>query len=165
MIEEIVKVTLSKESKQKLKQLEGVFPDKQSVVLPVIHIIYDQFGYIDKAAVNEAAEIMNIPSVYFEEAATFYTMFPLKPVGKYLIQVCQNISCTLMGAQGLISYLTEKLAIKTNETTEDGLFSLVVVECLGSCGTAPMMQINDKYYENLTKAKVDEIIEDLRSSA
>jgi len=163
-MEETVKISLSEESKKRLKGLEGVFPDKQSVVLPVIHIIYDQFGYIEKQAVKEAAGLMNISDVYFEEASSFYTMFPLKPVGKYLIQVCQNISCTLMGAEGLISYLDEKHGIKLGETTEDGLFTLVTVECLGSCDTAPMMQINDKYYESLTRAKVDEIIENLRNS-
>ena len=91
-------------------------------------------------------------------------MFPRKQVGKYLIQVCQNISCTLMGAEGLIDYLGKKHGIRLGETTEDGLFTLVTVECLGSCGTAPMMQINDKYYESLTRAKVDEIIENLRNS-
>jgi len=163
-MEETVKISLSEESKKRLKKLEGVFPDKQSVVLPVIHIIYDQFEYIEKQAIKEAASLMNIPDVYFEEAASFYTMFPLKPVGKYLIQVCQNISCTLMGAEGLLSYLDKKHGIRLGETTEDGLFTLVTAECLGSCGTAPMMQINDKYYESLTRAKVDEILENLRNS-
>jgi len=163
-MQETAKISLSEESKKRLRKLEGVFPDRQSVVLPVIHIIYDQFGYIEKQAVKEAAGLMNIPDVYFEEAASFYTMFPRKQVGKYLIQVCQNISCTLMGAEGLIDYLGKKHGIRLGETTEDGLFTLVTVECLGSCGTAPMMQINDKYYESLTRAKVDEIIENLRNS-
>ena len=161
---ESVKEILSGESKARLEKLKTFFPDRQSVVLPVIHTIYDQFGYIDKDAVREAAKFMDIPYVYFEESASFYTMFQLKPVGKYLIQVCQNICCTLMGAEDLVIYLKEKLNIEVGGTTDDGMFSLVLVECLGSCGTAPMMQINDKYYENLTREKVDEILEKLRNS-
>jgi NADH-quinone oxidoreductase subunit E len=162
-MKETIMEGLSENSKKRLHDLEREFPDKQSVVLPVLHIVYDQFGYIDKKALKEAAKIMGMPSVYFEEAASFYTIFPLEPVGKYLIQVCQNISCTLMGAEELVSYLKGKLGIEIGETTKDGLFTLVSVECLGSCGTAPVMQINDKYYENLTRDKVDKILEKLRN--
>jgi len=163
-MEDTVKKSLNKESIERLKTLEHEYPFRQSVVLSVLHVIYDQFGYLDKKAIEEAAEFMNIPKVYFEEAATFYTMFPLKPRGKYLIQVCQNICCTLMGAEELVDYLKEKLGIGVGETTEDNIFSLVVVECLGACAGAPMMQINDIYYEYLTRAKVDEILENLRNS-
>jgi len=163
-MEETAKKSLNKESIERLKKLEREYPFKQSVVLSVLHVIYDQFGYLDKSAIEEAAEYMKIPEVYFEEAATFYTMFPLKPRGKYLIQICQNICCTLMGAEELVDYLKEKLGINVGETTEDKMFSLVVVECLGACAGAPMMQINDIYYEYLTRAKVDEILETLRNS-
>jgi NADH-quinone oxidoreductase E subunit len=163
-MEETVKKSLNKESIERLKGLEHEYPFKQSVVLSVLHVIYDQFGYLDNAAIEEAAEYMKIPEVYFEEAASFYTMFPLKPRGKYLIQVCQNICCTLMGAEELVDYLKEKLGIDVGETTEDNMFSLVVVECLGACAAAPVMQINDIYYEYLTRAKVDEILETLRNS-
>ena len=95
-------------------------------------------------------------------AATFYTMFPKQKVGKYLIQVCTNISCGLMGAESLKEYLLKKLNVKEGGISEDGLFTVVSVECLGSCTTAPMMQVNQTYYENLTKEKVDEILNDLR---
>jgi len=163
-MEKTVKKSLTKESIERLQALEYEYPYKQSVVLSVLHVIYDQFGYLDKAAIEEAAENMHIPKVYFEEAASFYTMFPLKPRGKYLIQVCQNICCTLMGAEELVDYIKEKLGIEVGETTEDKVFSLVVVECLGACAGAPMMQINDIYYEYLTRAKVDEILAKLRNS-
>ena len=165
MMGKTVKEILSEDSKRRIKDLASLFPEKQSIVLMVLHTIYDQFGYLNPEAIKEASLITGIPDVYIEEAASFYTMFPLKPVGKYLIQVCHNISCTLMGAEGLIDYLTEKLGIKPGGTTNDGLFTLVTVECLGSCGTAPVMQINDTYYENLTKAKVDEILDRLREQA
>ncbi|RKX19721.1 MAG: NADH-quinone oxidoreductase subunit NuoE [Candidatus Zixiibacteriota bacterium] len=165
MIDKSSKGLLSESSKEKIEGLICIFPDKQSIILPVLHVIYDQLGYLDSKAIKEAASITEIPDVYFEEAASFYTMFPLEPVGKYLIQVCHNISCTLMGAESLIDYIKEKLGIKPGGTTADGLFTLVTVECLGSCGTAPVMRINDTYYENLTKAKVDKILETLRNQA
>lgn len=138
------------------------FPDKKSIVLPALHLVYEQFGYLDKFAIAEISQRSGVALVYFEEGANFYTMFPTKPVGKYLIQVCHNISCTLMGADQLIQYLEDKLDIKVGETSADGLFTLVTVECLGSCGTAPVMQINDTYHENLTKEKVDRILTKLR---
>jgi NADH-quinone oxidoreductase subunit E len=160
-----VKKMLTDKSKQRLEALKNVFPERKSVTLAALHIIYDQLGYLDTQATDEAAELLEIPKVYFEEAATFYTMFPLKPVGKYLIQVCQNISCTLMGAEELVEYLKEKLGIHVGETTEDKMFTLVLVECLGACGGAPMMQINDLYYEHLTREKVDKILDELRDKA
>jgi len=156
---------LSADSIEKIKALLDVFPQRRSVVLPVLHIVYEQFGYLDKEAIAEAARICDVAKVHFEEAADFYTMFPLKPVGKYLIQVCRNISCSLLGSEELVDYLKSKLGIDVGETTPDGLFTLVVVECLGSCGTAPVAQINDKYYENLTRAKVDSILSELREKA
>jgi len=161
-MDSVKKIYLDEKSLGRLGELKKVFPDRQSVALPVLHVIYDQLGYLDMKAIEEAAGYMEIPKVYFEEAASFYTMFPLKPVGKYLIQVCHNISCTLMGAEELVEYLTQKLGIKVGQTTGDKLFTLVYVECLGACGGAPMMQINDKYYEHLTREKVDKILADLR---
>lgn len=164
-MEKAGKSILSEQFIQRLEKLLKIFPDKQSIVLPALHLVYEQFGYLDKPAIAEIAELSGVPNVYFEEAANFYTMFPTKPVGKYLIQVCQNISCTLMGASELIGYLKNKLGIEVGGTSADSLFTLVAVECLGSCGTAPMMQINDIYYENLTKEKVDQILAKLRQQA
>jgi NADH-quinone oxidoreductase subunit E len=162
---ETMKKMLTDESQRRLRALKNVFPERKSVTLSALHVIYDQFGYLDLKAIAEATEIMEIPKVYFEEAATFYTMFPLEPVGKYLIQVCQNISCTLMGAEELVAYLKQKLSIEVGQTTEDKMFTLVLVECLGACGGAPMMQINDIYYEYLNREKVDKILDDLRDKA
>lgn len=156
------KSLLSEKTLERLEKLMTAFPDRKSIVLPALHLVYEQFGYLDKPAIAEIAARSGVPDIYFEEGANFYTMFPTKPVGKYLIQVCHNISCTLMGADELVQYLEDKLDIKVGETSADGLFTLVTVECLGSCGTAPMMQINDTYYENLTREKVDRILEKLR---
>lgn len=158
---ELPKYQLSDESRLRLRQLAAAFPERKSVVLAALHVIHCQFSYLDGEAIKEAAAVLNLPEVYFEEAASFYTLFPSKVPGKHLIQVCQNISCTLNGAEELIAYLKEKLGIEVGGTTRDGLFTMLAVECLGSCGTAPVMQIDERYYEHLTRARVDEILERL----
>jgi NADH-quinone oxidoreductase E subunit len=131
----------------------------------VLHVIYRQFGHIDKYALKEAAELMELPLIDFEQAASFYTLFPDRPVGKYNIQICRTLSCHLRGAEDLVNILKERLNIGIGEVTADGLFSLSEVECLGSCGTAPVMQINEEYYEDLTRDRVDEILGKLREKA
>ncbi|RKX31764.1 MAG: NADH-quinone oxidoreductase subunit NuoE [Candidatus Zixiibacteriota bacterium] len=156
---------LTDESIKKIKEKMARYPRRKSAVLPALTVAYFQVGHLSDEIYEEISKIIDIPALEIAEASTFYTMFPKKPVGKYLIQVCHNISCALLGADSLISYLEEKLGIKKGETTSDGLFTLISVECLGSCASAPMMQINDKYYEFLTREKVDKILEELRSRA
>lgn len=156
---------LNAESINMIKEKLARYPRRKSVILPALTIAYFQVGHLSSDIYREISEIIDIPALEIAEAATFYTMFPKEPVGKYLIQVCHNISCALLGADNLIKYLEEKLEIKKGETTSDGLFTLISVECLGSCASAPMMQINDKYYENLTKEKVDKILNELRGQA
>jgi len=156
---------LSEKSIARIKEKMTRYPRRKSVILPAITIAYFQLGYLDDDIYQEISKIIDIPVVDIATAASFYTMFPKKPVGKNLIQVCHNISCALLGADSLIGYLEEKLGIKKGETTSDGKFTLITVECLGSCTTAPMMQINDKYYENLTREKVDAILEELGNQA
>jgi NADH-quinone oxidoreductase subunit E len=136
--------------------------DLKSAILPALTVAYRQIGHLDEQIYHEIADIIEIPYIEIAEAASFYTMFPKEPVGKYLIQVCHNISCALLGADSLIGYLENKLGIKKGETTDDNLFTLISVECLGSCASAPMMQINENYYEFLTREKVDRILDELR---
>jgi NADH-quinone oxidoreductase subunit E len=107
------------------------------------------------------AEVMGLPPTEVASVASFYTMFNRQPVGENLIQVCTNISCSLLGAEHIVEYIKNRLGIDVGETTPDNKFTLVTVECLGSCGTAPMMQINDTYYENLTEEKIDQILAEL----
>lgn len=159
------KSVLSEQSIRELKRLKNLYPIRKSSVLMVLHLIYNQFGYIHHEAVREAAGILQIPVIDFDQAASFYTLFPPKKVGKFHIQVCRTISCELRGSEGLKEYLKEKLGIDIGGITADGLFSLTEVECLGSCGTAPVVQINDKYYENLNRARVDKVLDDLRKQA
>ena len=155
-------MSLSKESIEKLQELKDKFPDRRTAILPALHVVYDQFGYVGDEQLKEAAEVVELPYVELAENASFYTMFPKKPVGKYFIQVCNNLSCALLGADSLVEYLLEKLNVKLGETTSDGLFTVVTVECLGSCRTAPMMQVNDEYHENLTRERVDRLLEKFR---
>ncbi|MCD6249031.1 MAG: NAD(P)H-dependent oxidoreductase subunit E [candidate division Zixibacteria bacterium] len=156
---------LTPESVTRIKDAAALYPQAKSAILPAITIAYRQVGHLNPDLYGEIAGILDIPAVEVAEAASFYTMFPKEPVGKYLIQVCHNISCALLGAEGLLSYLQDKLDIEVGETTSDNLFTLVRVECLGSCATAPMMQINHDYYENLSRAEVDRIIEKLTAEA
>lgn len=159
------KICLSEKSVKEIKRLKSLYPIRKSAVLMVLHVIYDQFGFIDPEAVKEAADITRIPMIDFEQAASFYTLFPRKEAGKYHIQVCRTLSCELRGSEELAEFLKEKLHIDMGGVTDDRLFSLTEVECLGSCGTAPVMQVNEKYYENLNRAKVEKILDDLRKQA
>ncbi len=153
---------LSDNTVKKIKATIARYPQRRSCILPALTLAYAQVRRLDDGIYREISNILELKTVDIAAAASFYTMFPKAPVGKYYIQVCHNISCALLGAESLIDYLLKKLDVKLGETTEDGLFTVVTVECLGSCTTAPMMQINDDYYENLTREKVDEILDRLR---
>jgi len=153
---------LNKEIVSKIKSLAKKFPDKNSALLPALHLIQDEFGWIPAEAVKQLAKILDTTPNKIYGVLTFYTMFKTQPVGKYHIQVCRNVSCSLMGAKNIIQHLSEKIKITPGETTKDKKFTLSLVECLGSCGTAPVMMINDKYYENLDEKKVDSILESLK---
>lgn len=153
---------LSEITKKKISELKTKFPEIKSSILPAMHVVLEEVGYYNRDILKQVAELLGLNEMEVTETVSFYTYFPKEGVGKYHIQVCTNLSCMLLGAEGLVSYLEEKLKIKAGETTPDGFFTLSAVECLGSCGTAPMMQVNQIYYENLTRAKVDQIIDDLK---
>lgn len=156
---------LTDECVRQIEERAARYPSKLSAILPAITIAYRHVGHLNAGVYREISRIIEVPYIEVAEAASFYTLFPKEPVGKYLIQVCHNISCALLGADSLIGYLEEKLGIKKGETTADGMFTIISVECLGSCATAPMMQINQDYYENLTREKVDKILEELKAKA
>mgnify|MGYP000353681944 CR=1 FL=1 len=153
---------LSKETTDKIKQLAKKYPEKRSALLPSLYLIQDEFGWLPDPAIRQLAELLDLAPNKIYGVATFYTMFNVEPVGKYHIQVCRNVSCQLMGAKTIIEHLSKKLGIKPGETTSDGKYTLSTVECLGACGSAPVMMINDKYYENLSEQKVDEILQTLQ---
>ena len=137
------------------------YPDRKAVILPALHLAQKEFGYVSDEAIVYIAGLVGTSSSEIEGVATFYTMYNRKPVGKYHVQICRNISCSLLGAEHLIEHVSKKLGVRPGETTPDGKFTLTKVECLGSCGTAPVMQVNDEYHENLTVESIDRILDNL----
>lgn len=154
---------LTEASITEIKEKAAKYPQRKSAILPALTVAYRQVGHVDNEIYKEISKIINIPVVEIAEAATFYTMFPKKPRGKYLLQVCNNISCALRGSDSMIKHLEDKLEIKLGETTDDNMFTLIGVECLGSCATAPMIQVNLDYKENLDKEKVEALIDELKA--
>ncbi|MDE0405604.1 MAG: NADH-quinone oxidoreductase subunit NuoE [Nitrospira sp.] len=142
----------------------GRYPVKRSAMLPLLNLAQKEEGYVSQAAIREIAGILDLTPPQVFETATFYTMLNLKPIGKFHVQVCRSLMCALVGADPLIEWLRKHLGIGLGQTTGDKLFTLSTVECLGSCGTGPMMQINDDYYERLTEEKVGQILKDLRGT-
>jgi len=158
-------MAFSKAAQQELQEIMAQYPDKRSAMLPALAIAQREQGHLTPEAYEWVAENLGTSPTWVASVASFYTMLRTEPVGKYLIQVCTNLSCSLLGAQPLVDCLSERLGIQVGETTPDGLFSLTTVECLGSCATAPVMQVNDRYYEQLTPEQVDEILAGLRREA
>jgi NADH-quinone oxidoreductase subunit E len=153
---------------QEFNRLVARYPsDKQkSALLPVLHLAQDSFGgWLSAETMDYVAELLNIKPIEVYEVATFYSMYNLKPVGKYLFEVCHTGPCMVSGSDNIIDYIKNKLGIGVGETTADGLFTLKTVECLGACGYAPMMQLGKTYREHLTKEKVDAIVDECRKNA
>src|SRR4051812_27164113 len=139
---------------------------QKSAILPVLHLAQEEFGgWLSIEAMDYVAEILNIEPIEVYEVATFYSMYNLKPVGKYIFEVCQTGPCMLNGSDNIIDYIKQRLNIGVGETTADGLFTLKTVECLGACGYAPIMQFGKNYREHLTKERVDQLIEECRNNA
>ncbi len=146
------------------RELEAVlsrYPDKEAAILPTLYLAQREFGYLSDEAIVVVADLLGFTPARIEGVATFYTMYNRKPVGKYHLQICRNLSCSLLGAEHLIEHVSKKLGIRPGETTPDGKFTLSKVECLGSCGTAPVLQINDDYHEDLTEEKIDALLDRL----
>lgn len=155
-------IVFSSEKLQKIQEIIARYPEgkQKSALLPVLHLAQEEFGgWVDVPVLDYVASLLQIMPIEVYEVATFYTMFNVKPVGKYVLEVCRTGPCMLRGSDEILDYIKEKLQIKEGETTADGLFTLKPAECLGACGYAPMMQLGKFYHENLTKQKVDEIIE------
>ncbi|BAV08965.1 NADH dehydrogenase subunit E [Filimonas lacunae] len=161
-------IRFSEDKMVKVQEIIARYPEgkQKSALLPLLHLAQDTFGgWLDVPVMDYVAELLQIDPIEVYEVATFYSMYNLKPVGKYMFEVCQTGPCMLNGADNIVAYITEKLGIKSGETTADGLFTLKTVECLGACGYAPMMQLGKHYREHLTKEKVDAIIEECRNNA
>ncbi|MEQ1876297.1 MAG: NADH-quinone oxidoreductase subunit NuoE [Bdellovibrionia bacterium] len=153
---------LSKEGKDFVKKELTRYEDKMSAIIPALYRAQAEHGWISNDVVEHLAQVMELPASRIHEVATFYTMFNLKPVGKYHVQVCGNISCAMAGSREILGAMLEKHHVGLGEKTKDGKYTFSKVECLGSCGTAPMMQINEDYHENLDMKKADEIVRGLK---
>lgn len=152
---------LSDALRGKIEALKQKYPQARSALIPALRLAQDEAGFVSHDVVKELAALFHLSPNEVYEVASFYTMFHKKPVGKYVIQVCTNISCLLCNCESLMAHLEKRLGIKPGETTPDGRFTLMEVECLASCGTAPVVQINDDYHENLTPEKLDQVLDSL----
>ncbi len=148
--------------KDEVDNLLSRYPVKRSALLPLLYIAQREEGYVSEPAMKEIAKILELTPSQVYETVTFYSMYNLKPIGKFHLQVCRSLMCALVGSDNIVEWIQKKLNITSGQTTEDGTFTLSVVECLGSCGTGPMMQVNDDYYERLTEEKVGQILDDLK---
>ncbi|HED05301.1 MAG TPA: NADH-quinone oxidoreductase subunit NuoE [Ignavibacteria bacterium] len=153
-------------TEENLKKIDNVlkkYPTKKAAVMPVLYMAQEQNGWISNEVMKEIARILEITPQDVLGVVTFYTMYYQKPMGKHHIQVCTNVSCMLRGGYELLDKVKEKLGIDIGEITDDLQFSIEEVECMGSCGTAPMIAVNETYYENLNVQKVEEILESLKN--
>ena len=152
----------TKENLDNFEQLKKRYPTTKALTLHVLWMAQEQFGWISPETMKYVAGLLNLPVSHIYGVVTFYTMFNTKPVGTHHLQICTNVSCQLLGAEKLADHVCKRLNIKMGETTSDKKFTVSEVECLGSCGTAPMMQVNDEYYENLTHEQVDKFLSGLK---
>jgi NADH-quinone oxidoreductase subunit E len=160
-------IQFSQEKLNEVTKIVSRYPEgkQKSALLPVLHIAQDTFdGWLDVPVMDYVASLLNIEPIEVYEVASFYSMYNLKPVGKYVFEVCHTGPCMINGSDDITDYIKQKLNIKVGETTADKMFTLKTVECLGACGYAPMMQLGQNYREHLTKEKVDAIIEECRNA-
>ncbi len=148
--------------RKKIDEVVARYPKKEAALLPVLHLVQNEVGCISPLEEQFVAGLLGLRPMRVREVVSFYTMFSSRPLGRYHIQVCSNLSCTLLGAGTLLDYLKEKLGIGVGKTTADNKFTLSTVECLGACELAPCMMVNFDYYGEMDKAKVDEILDSLK---
>jgi NADH-quinone oxidoreductase subunit E len=145
----------------RIEKLLKRYPTKQAALLPVLWVAQETWGWISKESSEEVARILGLPASHVDGVLTFYTMFNLRPVGRNLLQICTSISCHLLGAGALVEHCARKLGVGLEETTKDGKFTLVEVECIAGCDKAPSMMVNDKYYEPMDEKKLDQLLDRL----
>jgi NADH-quinone oxidoreductase E subunit len=149
---------------KRLLEIISKYPSSLSAIMPALYLAQEHYGFISDEAIQWVAEKLDVAPVKVMEIATFYTMYYKHKVGKYHVQVCRTLSCHVRGAQKLTKIMKERFDLKAHEVSKDGIWSFEEVECLGSCGTAPMCQINDRYFENLDEKKFEELLDAIASS-
>ena len=156
---------MAMELKEKVEVFVGRYPNRRSAIMPALYLAQAEHGHLSGDVLLEVADVLDVPEIWVYELATFYDMFHTEPVGKFHIHVCTNISCLLLEAEGIVAHLENRLGIDRGDTTPDGLFTLATAECLGSCDTAPVLQVNNVFYENLSEKRIDEILDELKGAA
>ena len=146
--------------RERMEAIAARFPQRLSALIPILYMVQQQHGYVTKAGMELAAEVLGTTPAYVDSVASFYTMLYRQPVGKHVLQVCRTLPCALRGAEDIIAYLQERLGIKPGETTADQQFTLETVECLAACHVAPLMMVNAIYKVHLDRAKLDAIIDE-----
>jgi NADH-quinone oxidoreductase subunit E len=157
-----MKSVFSESAHKRIPAIIARYPQKRAALLPLLWIVQEEHGYVSEEAMTEVASLLDLTPPEVFQTISFYTMYNTKPIGKFHIQVCRSLMCALVGTDNVMRWIEAKLGIKLGETTPDKLFTLKQVECLASCATGPMMQINDDYYESLTQDKVTRILDDLK---
>ena len=155
-------IEFSPDKLNRVSELISRYPHKEGAILPVLYLAQEEFGYLSAESIEYVAKLMGIPAARLYGTVSFYSLLYMKPMGRHHIQVCRTFPCALLGAEKITDSIKKKLGIDIGETTADGKFTLSEVECLASCGTGPMMQINDEYYENLSEEKTGTILKDLK---
>lgn len=163
LIEAGEKLGLVADNFKKVEELKQLYPKSKSAVMPILYIVQQARGDLDRASIKWVADSLGLSMAHVLGVATFYTMYYKKPVGRYHVQVCRTLSCMLCGARKLTAYLKQRLELEAGEISKDGLWSFEEVECLGSCGTAPMVEINDVYFENLTPESLGQLMDEIES--
>ena len=152
----------SAEQLAEVRRLQSLYPDRRGALLPVLHMAQDTFGYVSLEVEEYVAGLFGLSAAHVHEVVTFYTLFFQQPKGRHVVAVCHNLSCHLAGAPEILAHVKARLGIEPGETTEDGRITFQAVECLCACEAAPMAQIDDRYELNLTREKVDQLLEALR---
>ncbi len=144
---------------KEIDEIRAKYPDRKSALLPSLYIAQREFGWLSHEAMTCVAKTLNLPEASVRGTASFYSMFKHKPAGRHLIQLCTNVSCMILGAEKLVYFFENKYGVFPNGTSQDGRFSLVIMECIGACGTAPAMLVNTDFYDNLSEKTIEEILE------
>jgi len=154
-------IEFTPEELERVKRLQGLYPDPQSAIMPVLWMAQRKWGWLSVGVMKHVAEVLNLPYSHVYGVASFYTMYFKKPMGRYHVQVCTNVSCMLRGGEKLYDHVAGRYGIGHNQRTSDGKFSLEEVECMGACGGAPMVAINEDYYENISIDQLDSLLDSL----
>ena len=144
---------------KEIEETKAKYPDRRSALLPSLYIAQREFGWLSNEAMENVSKALNVPEAMVRGTASFYSMYKHKPVGRHVIQLCTNVSCMILGAEKLVDFLASQYGVQPGGTSEDGRFSLVIMACIGACGTAPAMLVNTDFHENLTEKNIEEILE------